>query len=153
MPSYIQEFSKTQPISSEHLGQGLTKYMQEYSEQVLDVPLLKEYLPIVIANLLFTNSLDPKEFVLYNFDKGQESGEDEEASNIPMFEEYFSLLAYLLAQLKQKWSWSEIRKFFGRADLRSQLSKMQPFLLQDNILSEEGLGLGNIADLISQNDV
>ena len=61
------------------------------------MPLLKEYLPIVIAHLLFTNSLDPKEFVLYNFDKGQEGGEEEEAGNIPMFEEYFSLLAYLLA--------------------------------------------------------
>jgi hypothetical protein len=116
--NYIVEFAKSKVIESKQLGFAICKYLKEYADRVVDFPLLKEYLAKLVATLIMTDSaLKPQDLNLFDFNR-RAANEDE-----LMFEEYFNIMAQILAEIKLQsaMSWSEVSSLFSSTPAKKQL--------------------------------
>lgn len=92
------------------LGKALTNYLFLYADLSIDVPHLKEYLSKTIFYLLSDNCLFPCDLIFLNTEKKNEDGEIE----MPLVEEYFSLVANILSLFYNKKfkNWKDVGKFY-----------------------------------------
>ena len=146
LPTYLSHLWDSKTLGMRGFNDGMNRFLSIVPSLFADIPKLCDWLARVILHLIDIGALKLDSISLN--DKVTKAGynpdEDEDASTV---EEYYRLVAQLLAIQANKKSPNELKVFImTQSRIGDQLNKMKPYILEDNLFDNIEEDLNNFEE-------